>query len=298
MCGRVRCALQPDRIRKYVEHHCIHEKNQSVRLEEDEFRMTFTPSYNIGPGKTYRLPVAMASSSKNSSHDGGEVVVAPLVWGLVPSFQKGTPDFFKMFNCRSETMCEKPSFRRLVSRNRCIVFTEGFYEWKHSTSLGKETKQPYFIHFKDASGAVSIMPMAGLYDCWKDTDGNLLRTCTIVTTPSNSDLAWLHDRMPLILSSDAAQREWLDPKKDGIAKGDIEPYHGKMRLAWYPVTPKMGKVSCQGPVCSEKLKDTQQTLFSSLSLAKKRQQQQSVKKEEEGEEESSRKRIKTEDVRE
>lgn len=233
MCGRVRCALQPERIRKYVEKHCTkNSKKQSVRLEEEEFRLTFTPSYNIGPGGTYRLPVAMASSSfranlsagmDNATDEEYEVVVAPLVWGLVPSFQKGTPDFFKMFNCRSETMCEKPSFRRLVSRNRCIVFTEGFYEWKHTTSLGKETKQPYFIHFKDASGDVSIMPMAGLYDCWKDKDGTILRTCTIVTTPSNKDLIWLHDRMPLILSSDTAQRDWLDPKKHGITKGDIEP---------------------------------------------------------------------------
>jgi putative SOS response-associated peptidase YedK len=52
-------------------------------------------------------------------------------WGLVPSFIKAsdeTPDHFRMFNARSETINEKRSFSRLVGRQRCVILLNGFYE--------------------------------------------------------------------------------------------------------------------------------------------------------------------------
>lgn len=48
-------------------------------------------------------------------------------WGLLPSFNKpdAKPDYFRMFNARSESVAEKPAFRRLVPSRRCIVLVDG-----------------------------------------------------------------------------------------------------------------------------------------------------------------------------
>lgn len=69
-------------------------------------------------------------------------------WGLVPSYTKRDvkPDYFRMFNARSETVAEKSAFRRLVNSKRCVVMLDGFYEWAKDS---KGEKQPYFIHFQD-----------------------------------------------------------------------------------------------------------------------------------------------------
>jgi putative SOS response-associated peptidase YedK len=84
-----------------------------------------------------------------------------LQWGLIPSYTKPNEklDFFRMFNARIETVPEKPVFRRLVARKRCVVLLDGFYEW--TTDQFKQ-KQPYYIHLSGRP-----MKMAGLYDVWK-----------------------------------------------------------------------------------------------------------------------------------
>jgi hypothetical protein len=107
----------------------------------------YVPSYNISPGKY--LPVIIRNrKDQNGGHSDDYVELLACKWGLVPNFTSKTAekvDHFKMFNCRSEEMQNKPSFKHLISRNRCIVLTEGFYEWK-SQHFGE--KQPYFVHFK------------------------------------------------------------------------------------------------------------------------------------------------------
>nr|WP_267904249.1 SOS response-associated peptidase family protein [Risungbinella massiliensis] len=50
----------------------------------------------------------------------------------------------KMINARAQTVNEKPSFKRLLSRKRCLIPATGFFEWAKEG----ETKQPYFIRMK------------------------------------------------------------------------------------------------------------------------------------------------------
>jgi len=189
MCGRVRCAVQPSRLKKQT----------GITKWVDE--MNYSPSYNIGPG--FWLPTICAHGTELRS----------MRWGLVPSFTKpaSKPDFFKMFNCRSDTMHEKPSFRRLVGRNHCLVLCEGFFEWNREHK-GKHGKQPYFIHLKgeEDNKSIQLMMLAGLYDTWKDSNGQILSTCTILTTEADDQLSWLHDRMPVILASKEDQNKWLN----------------------------------------------------------------------------------------
>ncbi|KAK1297867.1 hypothetical protein QJS10_CPB14g01022 [Acorus calamus] len=114
MCGRARCTLNPQDIIRA----CGFGDAALPTLRMDRHR----PSYNVSPG-TY-LPVIRREEVTGS--DGGAILHC-MKWGLVPSFTKKNekPDHFRMFNARSESICEKTSFRRLVPKNRCLVAVEG-----------------------------------------------------------------------------------------------------------------------------------------------------------------------------
>jgi putative SOS response-associated peptidase YedK len=125
-----------------------------------------------------------------------------LRWGLVPYWAENLSIGNRMINARSESVAEKPAFRRSFRKQRCLVATDGFYEWK---KMGK-LKQPYHIRRKDHRP----FAFAGLWERWKDPEGRLIDTFTILTTSANELIRPLHDRMPVIL----ARKDfglWLDP---------------------------------------------------------------------------------------
>ena len=117
-------------------------------------------------------------------------------WGLIPSYTKKDEklDFFRMFNARSETVSEKPAFRRLVHSKRAIVAMHGYFEWHKPNSF---EHQPYYVTL--TSG---IMYMAALYDSWKsnETDKELF-TFTLLTKEATNEVAWIHHRMPVNIHS-------------------------------------------------------------------------------------------------
>ncbi len=67
-----------------------------------------------------------------------------------------------------------------------------FYEWKQTA----HNKIPYAIRLTDTD----LFAFAGLYDVWKDAEGNERKTYTIITTSPNSLVAPIHNRMPVILA--------------------------------------------------------------------------------------------------
>ncbi|MEM8964154.1 MAG: SOS response-associated peptidase [Acidobacteriota bacterium] len=167
------------------------------------------PRFNIAP--TQSLPVVRATKSG----DGREL--AYLRWGLVPSWAKDEKIGNRMINARSETAAEKPSFRSAMKRRRCLIPTDGFYEWKKEGSV----KQPYHIHRADRRPFV----FAGLWERWSRGE-QPLDTFTILTTSPNPFMASLHDRMPVILPTETWNR-WLDPAIEGKDLGDLlVPYPG------------------------------------------------------------------------
>ncbi|XP_031263352.1 uncharacterized protein LOC116121546 isoform X2 [Pistacia vera] len=210
MCGRARCTLRVDDIPR-----ACHRTNGPVRtVNTDRYR----PSYNVAPGSNF--PVVR----RDDGSDGEGVVLHCMKWGLIPSFTKKSekPDFYKMFNARSESVSEKASFRRLLPKSRCLVAVEGFYEWKKDGSK----KQPYYIHFKDGRPLV----FAALYDSWESSE----------------------DRMPVILGDKGATDIWLNGSSSSKFDMMLKPYEDS-DLVWYPVTPAMGKASFDGPECIKEI---------------------------------------------
>ena len=127
-------------------------------------------------------------------------------WGLIPSWAKDPSIGSKMINARAESLAEKPSFRTALSRRRCLIPADGFYEWQAPPDGAKGAKTPMYLHRKDSG----LFAFAGLWDEWRTPDGSPLRSCTIVTTAPNAVAAPIHDRMPVILHPED-EDFWLDP---------------------------------------------------------------------------------------
>ncbi|MBB6021446.1 putative SOS response-associated peptidase YedK [Paenibacillus sp. JGP012] len=184
----------------------------------------YRPNYNAAPMQY--IPTIIGSKSGNR--------LGALRWGLVPSWAKDDRIGNKMINARAETLAEKPAFKRLISSKRCIIPTNGFYEWKKE----KSGKRPMRILMKDDR----LFSLAGLYDTWTDPDGNKLSTCTIITTEPNSLMEDIHNRMPVILRSED-EAEWLGRDNDDVQSllGLLKPYQASVMRA-YEVSKEVGNV--------------------------------------------------------
>src|SRR3712207_7774939 len=96
-----------------------------------------------------------------------------------------------MINARAETAPEKPSFRRAFRERRCLIPSDGFYEWKRTNG----SKQPYYIHMKDERP----FAFAGLWESWNDNGGPPIRGWNLLTTPPNNPPGGAPDRLTGIL---------------------------------------------------------------------------------------------------
>jgi putative SOS response-associated peptidase YedK len=160
-------------------------------------------------------------------------------WGLVPHWAAEAKIAGRTFNARAETVAVTPTFRAAFRRRRCVVPVDSFYEWKREDGV----RQPYRI----ASADGAPLALAGLWAGWRDpADGTVRRTFTIVTTTANDAIRDLHDRMPVILGSDA-WATWLDPRPP-----DVGELHGLLvptatPLEIYPVVRLVNNVRNDGP---------------------------------------------------
>ena len=134
----------------------------------------------------------------------------------------------KTINAMSETVAEKPAFRDALHSRRCLIPTDGFYEW---LSIGAKQKQPFSIGMVDDS----VFAFAGLWDSWRDASGQFLETCTILTTRPNPLVTDVHNRMPVILDAQSYDL-WLDPKvkNPSLVAHLLTPFDAT-RMKKYPV---------------------------------------------------------------
>ncbi|KAI1270247.1 DUF159-domain-containing protein [Xylariaceae sp. FL1019] len=169
-------------------------------------------------------------------------------WGLIPFWTKRNPGYggmMKTINCRSEGLAQSGGmWSSMKGKKRCIVVAEGFYEW---LKKGKE-KVPHFVKRTDGK----LMCFAGLWDAVVFEDNETkqtLYTYTIITTESNKQLNFLHDRMPVILDNGSEElRTWLDPKRhewSSELQSLLKPFDGKLEI--YPVSKDVGKVGNNRP---------------------------------------------------
>lgn len=176
MCGRYTLSTPPaDLIAHFGLDECV----------------AYAPRYNIPPGTD--IPVIRQSPE-------GKRVAHLLRWGLVPHWAKDPTIGARLNNARAEGIESKPSFRDAFRRRRCLIPADGFYEWK---TEGR-AKQPYYF----SAASCTPLAMAGLWESWRGEDGEILRTCAVITTGPNAVMAPVHDRMPVLVPPER-WREWL-----------------------------------------------------------------------------------------
>jgi putative SOS response-associated peptidase YedK len=213
MCGRFAQRTDPKRVAKWFG------VEEAPELE---------PRYNIAPTQEI--------TAVRETKDGREI--AFYKWGLIPSWAKDTSMGARLINARSETVREKPAFRQAFKQRRCIIPADGFYEWQRTEGR----KQPFFFQMKDESP----FGFAGLWEQWKGEEGQVINSCTILTTEANEVLRPVHDRMPVILHPDAYSL-WLDhdTRKLEMVVDLLRPYPAD-EMTSYPVSTLINSPRSQG----------------------------------------------------
>ena len=197
----------------------------------DEVRgETDAPSWNVAP--TDPVPAVVVRQERR--------LLGVFRWGLVPSWATDRSGAARQINARAETVTTKPAFRAAFARRRCLLPADGFYEWERRDD---GTKQPWFIHRADGAP----LAMAGLWEVWRDGEGELLRTCTVVTTRANALVEPLHDRMPVLIEPEQ-WAGWLDPDSPDLGglEGLLVPCDPRL-LDRYAVTQRVNSVRNNGP---------------------------------------------------
>ena len=171
-------------------------------------------NYNIAPSA--KVPVVILKDKLDLEY---------MQWGFIPHWAKDKKFQFKMINARAEDLENKPAFRLSLMNKRCLIPATFFFEWLKE---GK-SKQPFLFRLKTRD----IFSFAGLYDDWKDVNGNVLRTFTIITVEPNSLVREVHDRMPAILRKDDEER-WLEKglRDVGVIKGMLKPYPAEEMISY------------------------------------------------------------------
>ncbi|MCK1362007.1 SOS response-associated peptidase [Bradyrhizobium sp. 199] len=210
MCGRFVITSAPAALRQlfgYVE------------------QPNFPPRYNVAP--TQPIPVVWT--------ENGARHFRLMRWGLLPGWVKDPRGFTLLINARSETILEKPAFKRAIRRRRGLIPADGYYEWK----VEDGRKQPFFIHRSDGAP----LGFAAVFETWAGPNGEELDTVAIVTAAAGQDLATLHDRVPVTISPRDFEC-WLDirgDEVDAILPLMTAPRRGE--FAWHPVSTRVNRVA-------------------------------------------------------
>ncbi|EMT54213.1 hypothetical protein I532_01365 [Brevibacillus borstelensis AK1] len=218
MCGRFTIITDPVKMME--------------RFILDEMAFNLEPRYNVAPG--HMIPAII--------EDRGKRRIGQLKWGLVPSWAQDEKIGYKMINARAETLTEKPAFRNLFARKRCLIPADGFYEWK----ITDRGKQPMRITMRNGE----LFAFAGLFDTWTRPDGQKVHTCTIITTQPNEVVKDIHDRMPVILRGPEEEAIWLDRDNfDADLLQSLLVSYDADQMRAYPVSAMVGSPRNDSPEC-------------------------------------------------
>lgn len=151
------------------------------------------PRYNVAPSQDIPAIVFDKESDRRLEW---------MRWGLVPSWAKDPSIGARLFNARSETAAVKPSFRSAFRQRRCLIAADGFYEW----TPRNRGHQPF--HF--TASEEPLLAFAGLFESWHGEGGEVIDSCTVLTTEANADVSDVHNRMPVLLDT-VARELWIRP---------------------------------------------------------------------------------------
>ena len=174
-------------------------------------------SWNVGP--TDPLPVV------RSDLKAGERRSEVIRWGVIPFWAKDIKVGFANINAKAEGIEGKPAVREAFQRRRCLVPVNNFYEWKKTGA----SRQPYAIAL--ANGELTAL--AGLWETWRSSADERVRSFTIITTTPDELCAKLHNRVPVVLGPETWPA-WRgnEPADARCLKALLAPYPSEGMTCW------------------------------------------------------------------
>ena len=141
-----------------------------------------------------------------ASDRAGRRKVFPMKWGFATQMTSGSSRTGLLINARTETAALKLMFRESWAKHRCAIPASLYYEWEHTDGQNGRRKigRKYAIR-PETEGPVWL---AGLYRL-----AGGIPECVILTRQADESIAWMHDRMPLMLPADRVS-EWIRPDAD------------------------------------------------------------------------------------
>jgi len=226
MCGRYRLSRRKQLVEEYFDS-----------TGEDDW----SPRYNIAP--TQLVPVIRQHPKEPVRQ------LSLMKWGLIPSWSKDTSGAASMINARSETAATKPAFRDPIRFRRCLVPADAFYEWRRT----EKSKQPFCFEVNGGE----LFAFAGIWDGWKNAEGQWIKTCSILTTTPNAVTSGVHDRMPVILDRESYDL-WLDPGMTNVQviSDLMKPCDARL-MRCYPVSMRVNSTANDDAECSRLVEPAQ-----------------------------------------
>lgn len=213
MCGRLAVTLPTDAMAQ------LFAASPANDLPE-------VPNYNVCP--TNRVHVITS--------DGGRRRLGAMRWGFLPHWYKTPGDGPLLINARAETIAEKPAFQAACRARRCLIPASGFYEW---TKDGADKRLPWYITRADTAPVA----LAAVWQSW-DKGETSLKTCAIVTTQANKEMARIHHRMPVIVEA-ADWALWLG--EAGVGAAPLMRPAAEGALTYWRVDPAVNSNRASGP---------------------------------------------------
>lgn len=193
-----------------------------------------------------QLPEADYNVSPDSrlfavSHNGPAYHCGLIRWGLRPAWAREGQFKRPLINARADSVWDKPSFREAIRRRRLLVPITGFYEWHREDGQ----RQPHYFH----AAAQPALALAALWE--RDPEGQ--PGCALLTTEANATMAPVHDRMPVILPTEA-MADWLSSTDRVLIESLLRPADDDL-LNEFAVGRAVNNAREHGPACVEPLED-------------------------------------------
>lgn len=221
MCGRYAITLPPDAMRALFGY---------------PEQPNFPPRYNIAP--TQPVPVVRQNESARQ--------FILMRWGFIPGWVKDPKDFPLVINIRGETAAEKPSFRAALTRRRCLMPVDGFYEWRRPGPGMRGESLAYLFRRPDRG----LFAFAALWETWSSPDGSEIDTVALINGPANGLMSAIHERCPVIVDP-RHFGTWLDPMTEPKDYAALLRPPPEDLLEMVRIGPAVNKVAHDGPEVQE-----------------------------------------------
>ena len=223
MCGRYAVTLPPEAM---------------AQLFGSSDRPNLAPRYNVAPTQT--VPAVALGKT-------GERRIIQARWGLRPNWMKTDPKTGPLFNARSETAADKPSFRSAFRRKRCLIPADGFFEWQRRD----KERIPHFIGRPDGAPVA----FAGLWEYAPDLELEPHLSVTILTKAALPRFEDLHARFPVVLP-ETSWTAWLDRDTAAPALNDLIAHDDAALMEAWRVSDYVNRVANDDPKTLERLPTT------------------------------------------